>query len=175
MKFFSDIRLLLLGVWLGSACFFIAVAQTVFVVLPTRELAGLVVNRTLAVLNFGGLGIAGILIIMSLIGSGRANKLLLWIERFLLLLVAAACAVGQFVIGFWLVSLKAQMGRPIDEVAADDPLRVQFDTLHMYSEWVLLISMAAALLAFFIIANRRFVAAKDAKAEVYDFSKEFKV
>ncbi len=175
MKFFSDIKLLLLGVWLGSACFFIAVAQTVFAVLPTRELAGLVVNRTLAVLNFSGLGIAGLLIVMSLIGSGRANKLLLWIERLLLFLVAAACAVGQFVIGFWLVSIKAQMGRPIDEVAADDPLRLQFDTLHMYSEWVLLISMAAALITFFIIANRKFSSAKSGSTDVYDFSKDFKV
>lgn len=175
MKFFSDIRLLLLGIWLGSACFFIAVAQTVFAVLPSRELAGLVVNRALAVLNFGGLGIAGILIIMTLIGAGRANKLLLWSERLLLFLIAAACAVGQFVIGFWLSSLRSQMGRPIDEVALDDPLRVQFNALHEYSVWVLFTGMAAALIAFFIISNRRSGSAKTGPADVYDFSKDFKV
>ena len=32
MKFVSDIKLLLLGVWLGAACFFIGVAQTAFAV-----------------------------------------------------------------------------------------------------------------------------------------------
>jgi len=45
MKFFSDIRLLILAIWLGAAVFFIGVAQSSFAVLPERELAGTVVNR----------------------------------------------------------------------------------------------------------------------------------
>ncbi len=175
MKLLTDIKLLLLGVWLGAACFFIAVAQVVFAVLPTRELAGLVVSRSLAVLNFGAIGVAAVVLVMSLIGAGRANKALLWIERLLLVLVASAGAIGQFVIGFWLSSLRTQMGRPIDEVAADDPLKIQFNTLHEYSVWVMFAGMAAALLAFFIISNRKTAAGKKAPAEVYDFSKEFKV
>ena len=65
------------------------------------------------------------------------------------------------------------MGRPIDEVALDDPLRIQFNTLHEYSVWVMFAGMAAALIAFFIISNRRF-GPKQEKADVYDFSKEFK-
>ena len=40
MKFLSDVRLLLLGLWLGAAVYFIAVAQSAFAVLPSRELAG---------------------------------------------------------------------------------------------------------------------------------------
>jgi hypothetical protein len=48
MNLLSDIRILLLGLWLGAACFFsFAVAPSAFGVLPSRELAGLVVNRTL--------------------------------------------------------------------------------------------------------------------------------
>ena len=82
---------------------------------------------------------------------------------------------GQFLIGFWLSSVRAQMGRPIDEVAADDPLKIQFNTLHEYSVWILFTAMAAALIAFFIISNRKFVAAKAATSDVYDFSKEFKI
>jgi hypothetical protein len=78
------------------------------------------------------------------------------------------------VIGFWLSSIRAQIGRPIDEVATDDPLRIQFNTLHQYSEWVLLIAMAAALIAFFIIANRKFNKLTETGDGVYDFSKEFK-
>ncbi len=175
MKFFSDIRLLILGIWLGAAVFFIGVAQSAFAVLPQHELAGAVVGRSLAVLNYGGLVIAAILIVSSLVAAARINRFWLWIERFLLLLLGAACAVGQFVIGFWLASLKAQMGRPIDEVAADDPLRIQFNTVHEYSEWVLLAGMIAALIAFFIISNRKFGAANVDKADIYDFSKEFKV
>ena len=63
MKFLSDIRLLLLSVWLGAACFFIAVVQSAFAVLPAREMAGAVVNRTLSVLNYSGLAIAVVLIL----------------------------------------------------------------------------------------------------------------
>jgi len=175
MKFFSDIRLLLLGVWLGAAVFFIGVAQTAFSVLPQRDLAGAVVNRSLTILNFAGIAIAVILIITSLLSASKVNQLWLWVERFLLLIVAAACAVGQFAIGLWMASIRMQIGKPIDELAADDPMRIQFDTLHSYSEWVLVIGMVAALLAFFIISNRKFRPLKDVGADVYDFKKEFKV
>jgi hypothetical protein len=175
MKLITDIKLLLLGLWLGATCFFIAVAQIVFAVLPTRELAGLVVGRSLAVLNFSAIAVAVLVIVLSFLGAGRVNKFLLWAERLLLLVVAAAGAIGQFVIGFWLSSLRVQMGRPIDEIAADDPLKVQFNSLHEYSVWVLFAGMAAALLAFFIVSNRKSGKEKDKKAEVYDFSREFKV
>ncbi len=176
MKVFSDIRLLLIAVWFGAAVFFIGVAQSAFAVLPERELAGLVVNRTLSILNYGGMAIAVILIVTSLIASARVSQFWLWIERVFLLAIAAACAVGQFVIGFWLSSVRSQMGKPIDEVALDDPLRIQFNSLHQWSEWLLMAAMIAAVIAFFIIANRKFNAAKtDSSTEVYDFQKEFKI
>ncbi len=177
MKFISDLRLLLLGIWLGSAVFFIGVAQSAFAVVPQRELAGAVVNRTLSLLNYGGLAIAVILILTSFVGLRNVGRLSIWSERFLLLIVAAACAVGQFVIGFWLSMLRGQMGRPIDEVAADDPLRIQFNNLHEWSVWVLIAGMAAALIAFFIIANRKFggaVSTSRTTTDPFDFSKEFK-
>ncbi|MFN0277068.1 MAG: DUF4149 domain-containing protein [Pyrinomonadaceae bacterium] len=176
MKFFSDIRLLLLSLWLGASVFFIGVAQTAFAVLPQRELAGAVVNGNLSILNYGGMTIAVILILSSLIAAANLNKFWLWAERFLLLLLAASCAVGQFVIAIWLSSIRTQMGRPIDEVAVDDPLRLQFNTLHEWSIWVLFTGMIAAMLAFFIISNRKFgMAGAATKSDVYDFSKEFKI
>ena len=185
MKFLSDIRLLLLGLWLGAAVFFIGVAQTAFTVLPQRELAGAVVNRTLSILNFSGLGIAVLLIFLSAIAARNANKLLLWLDRSLLIIVALACAIGQFVIGFWISAVRAQMGgRPIDEIAVDDPLRVQFNQLHEYSVWVLFAGMVAALIAFFVIANRVRTAPAAAASspassgattsDPFDFSKPFK-
>lgn len=174
MKFFSDIRLLLLAIWLGAAVFFIGVAQTAFTVLPQRELAGAVVNQNLTILNFAGIGIAVILLLTSLFATSRISKFWLWIERFLLLFLASACAVGQFVLGIWLASLRSQMGKPIDEVVADDPLRIQFNMVHEYSVWVLFAAMVAALIAFFIVSNRKFHTIEPVKEDVYDFSKEFK-
>ncbi|MFZ1701639.1 MAG: DUF4149 domain-containing protein [Pyrinomonadaceae bacterium] len=175
MKFLSDIRLLLLAIWLGAAVFFIGVAQTAFAVLADREIAGAVVNRNLAILNYAGMAIAVLLIVSSLLGTANINRFWLWVERFLLLLVGITCGIGHFVIGFWLSSIRTQIGRPIEEVAVDDPLRVQFNMVHEYSVWVLFVGMIAALIAFFIIANRKFGPTSTKKADVYDFSKEFKV
>lgn len=177
MRFLSALRLLLIGLWLGAAVFFIGVAQSSFAVLPSRELAGAVVSRTLTILNFSGMAIGLLLLVTSLIVRGETNRILLWAERILLVIVTGACVVGQFVIGLWMGITRAQMGKPIDEVAADDPLRIQFNNLHMYSEWVLIAAMVAGLLAFFIIANRRAAAATASKtttADPFDFSKEFK-
>lgn len=176
MKFFSDIRLLILAIWLGAAVFFIFVAQGAFAVLPQRELAGAVVNRSLAVLNYGGIGVAAILLVTSLLGRSRIGGVSLWLERVLIAVLGLACTIGQFVIGFWLSSIRGQLTGPIDDVPIEDPLRVQFNTLHMWSQWVLFAAMIAALLAFFIISSRRFEKAMAAaNSDVYDFSKEFKV
>ena len=175
MKLLTDIRVLLLAIWLGAACFFIGVAQSAFAVLPTREMAGLVVNRTLAILNYSGMAIAVLLIVLSLVGTSRIRPIGVWLERLGLAVMAAACGVAQLFIGFWLLSTRAQMGKPIDDVPVDDPLRIQFNTLHQYSEWLLMAAMIAALITFFVITNRR--AAKPVKTDtdIYDFSKEFKV
>jgi hypothetical protein len=176
MKFLSDIRLLILSIWLGAGVFFIAVAQVAFSVIADRELAGAVVGRNLSIMNYSGMAIAVILLLTSVLGSAKVSKLWLWVERVLLVLLGSACAVGEFLIGFWMSSIRAQFGMPLAEVAADDPLRIQFNTLHQYSTWVFMGAMACALIAFFIISNRRFttVRATD-KPDVYDFSKEFKI
>lgn len=174
MKFLSDIRLLLIGLWLGGAVFFIAVAEATFAAVPQRDLAGSIVGRSLSILDYMGMGISALLIVTSLIGAARTNKFWVWIERFLLLIVGAASVVQEFVIKFWMSSILAQVGGPINNVAADDPLRVKFDQLHGYSAWVLIASVVAAVVTFFIIANRAFIAPADKKNDIYDFSKEFK-
>ena len=62
----------------------------------------------------------------------------------------------------------------IDEIAADDPMRQQFDTLHEYSVWVLLTAIIASVVAFFLISYRKFEGPAENKSDIYDFSKEFK-
>ncbi|MCO6511650.1 MAG: DUF4149 domain-containing protein [Aridibacter famidurans] len=154
LKILPKIELLLLGVWLGAACFFsFAVAPSAFSVLPSRELAGSMVNRTLMIINIAGLVIGVILLLTSFVQRGEEKKVWIWIQRILLLIMAAACAVGQFVIAFWMAYLRVQMKAPIDDLAANDPLRVQFNQLHQYSVWVLMAAMIASLLAFFVISR----------------------
>jgi hypothetical protein len=176
MKFLSNIRLLLLGLWLGAAVYFsFAVAPSAFAVLPSRELAGALVSRSLTIVNVGALLIGLILFATSFIAAQNPNRLLAWAEKALLLLVVAAGAVGQFVIALWLSFVKTQMGRPVDEVAADDPLRIQFNNLHEYSVWVLLAGMIAALLAFLVISGKSFDNVTKTTSKDLDFQNDFKI
>ena len=175
MRFLTAFRLLLLGLWLGAAVFFVVMAQNAFQILPTHEVAGLLVSRTLAILNYSGLGAAFVLILTSLIVAAGTNIAGLWLERILLVIFGLGCAVGQFVIGWWMLLIRTQMGKPIDEVAADDPLRIQFDQLHQYSTWVMGAAVAAAFLAFVIISVRRVTPPKKNGIDPLDFQRQFKI
>lgn len=176
MKALTAFRLLLLGLWLGAAIFFIGVAQSAFAVLPTREIAGILVSRTFAILNYAGLGIAFVALLTSLIVSAGMNRISLWAERVFLLIFGVGCVVSQFVISWWMLMLRTQMGRPIDEVPVEDPLRIQFNNLHQYSSWVMLTAMAAALLAFVLISMRSTrTASKKNAFDNLDFQNQFKI
>ena len=167
----------MLGLWLGGSIFFIAVAQVAFAVLAERELAGAVVGRSLTVLNFSGMALAVLILLMSFVTARGTNLALAWLDRLLVAVIAIACAVGQFVIGYMISSVRSQMGgRKIDEFAVDDPLRIQFNQAHEYSVWVLAAAMIAGLIAFFIIANRRTATVKaSSSTDPYNFEKEFKI
>ena len=155
MKFVAYGRTFLIGLWLGAALFFsFAVAPSAFAVLPLRELAGAVVNRTLAIINLSGFVVGLILLASSYAARQNVSRVKLWIEHGLLLLLTAACAFGQFVIAARLHNLREQIGRPIDEIALDDPLRVAFNDLHGYSVTILSAAMLSAVVIFFLLANR---------------------
>jgi hypothetical protein len=155
-KIVPKFELLLLGAWLGAACYFsFGVAPGAFAVLPTREAAGALVARSLMIINFAGLAVSILVLLLSIIPTNEPKKLWLWIQRVLLIIMGAACAVGQFVIAFSMAYLKVQMKGPIDDLAANDPLRVQFNTLHQYSVWVLITAMVASVLAFLVISRKR--------------------
>lgn len=155
MKIAAELRILLVALWLGAAIFFSgAVAQSAFAVLPSREAAGAVVNRTLAILNYSGFAVGLILLASSYISKKNIARLKLWIEQGLLLLLTGACAFGQFVVGAKLHDLRERIGRPIDELASDDPLRIAFNDLHGYSVTVLSVAILSAIAVFFLIARR---------------------
>lgn len=151
-----DVRLVLVAVWLGAAVFFsFAVAPSAFAVLPSRELAGAIVGRTLSIVNAGGF-IISLLLLASMMFSRRAvnGRRRLLAELVSLVLIASATGVGQWVIAARLQALRAAMGRPIDELAQHDPLRVGFGSLHGYSVLALSVAMLAAVVALLLIARR---------------------
>lgn len=151
-----DVRLLLIALWLGGALFFsVAVAPSAFAVLPTRDLAGRVVSRTLSIVNVGGF-LVSLIVLATAFVAGRASKRrrAFYMELAALGLVVATTAVGQWIIGARLAALRAAMGRPVDELAQNDPLRVAFGSLHGYSVLALGVGMLAALAAFLLMARR---------------------
>ncbi|HKP72955.1 MAG TPA: DUF4149 domain-containing protein [Pyrinomonadaceae bacterium] len=153
---FTDVRLLLIAVWLGAAVFFsFAVAPSAFAVLPQRELAGAVVNRTIAIVNVGGFVVSLFLLATAFIGSGGVSRRAWLAEVAALAIIALATGVGRWVIAARMQALRLALGRPIDEVAKDDPLRVAFNSLHGYSVAAMSVGMIAAVVALLLIARRR--------------------
>jgi hypothetical protein len=138
------------------------------------EIAGALVSRNLKIINISGMIIGSVLLISAFFTSRGSNLFLIWLERFLLLVMTAACAVGEFVIGLWLQFVRNEIGRPIDELALDDPLRMKFNDLHEYSVWVLITAMIAALLSFFVISGKTFSAVSK-EVNALDSQKDFKV
>ncbi len=154
MKILSKIELLLIGLWLGAALFFsLAVAPSLFIILPSREWAGVVVGRTLTIINFSGLIIGAILFLLSFIPRGEAKRAWAWIQRVLLILFVLACGAGQAIIGIYMEYLRKLSDVPISKLPADNALKMQFDMWHQYSVWVLVAGMIAALLVFFVISR----------------------
>lgn len=156
-----DVRLLLVALWLGGAVFFSAtVAPSAFGVLRARnvvyanEAAGAIVTRTLAVVNTGGFIIAAMLLLSAFLFRRRIGRRALLVEAIALAVLAVMTAVGQWVIAARMLALRAAMGRPIDDVPADDPLRLSFNGLHGYSVMALGIAIIAATIALLLIARR---------------------
>jgi len=149
------VRLLLLGIWLGSAIFFsFAVAPSAFAVLPARELAGAIVTRTIGIVNVGGSLIGLLLLATALVGRSMAAKRAWTLEVIALALLVLATGVGHWVISARMLALRLSMGRPIDDVARNDPLRLAFNNLHGYSVAAMIVAMLAGLVAFILIARR---------------------
>jgi hypothetical protein len=127
--------LLSLIVWLGGLIFFPVVAQTAFSVLPSRHLAGMVVGRSLGILHWMGI-ISGLVflassILYSRLSSGAAH---VFAARHLLIcLMLALTLISQFSIIPRMDTLRAAIPGEIDSVPADNPARMQFDALHVWS------------------------------------------
>ncbi len=135
MSFLRFLMFLSLIVWIGGLIFFPVVAQTAFSVLPTRNLAGMIVGRSLAILHWMAIASGVIFLISSLIynrlttGSMHAFGA----RHILICLMLLLTLISQFGIIPRMNALKASMPGEIDTVSLDNPARMQFDALHVWS------------------------------------------
>lgn len=161
MSVVNNIRLLLLASWLGAAIFFsAAVAPSAFRVLRAfnlpnaSEIAGAIVTRTLSVVNSSGFVLSVLLLITAFVLKENYGQLAFILQIVLLVTLGVTTGVGEWVIATRMRGLRAAMYTTIDQIPASDPSRIAFDALHGYSVTALSIAIIAALIAFFVIANR---------------------
>lgn len=153
-------RLILLACWFGAALFFGAVvAPAAFGVLRSfglsnaNEIAGSIVTRSLAVVNIAGFVIALLLLATMFLRRNYSSLVSFVVECVCLGVIALATAVGHWFIAARMRALRAAMVLPIDQIAADDPRRIAFNSLHGYSVNALSVAMIAALVAMVLMAR----------------------
>jgi len=127
--------LLSLIVWIGGLIFFaFVVAPAAFSVLPTRHLAGNVVARTLGILHWMGIMSGIIFLVASVLYShiSRGTPQIFAGRNILIVLMLVLTLISQFGMIPRMDTLRASMGE-IDSVPPDNPARMQFDALHVWS------------------------------------------
>jgi uncharacterized membrane protein len=153
--FLRFVMLLALVVWVGGIIFFSVLAPNVFAVLPTRQLAGNVVNRMLPILHWMGL-VSGIVFISSSmlysrIMTGFARPLAG--RHILVLLMLLLTVISQFMIVPHMAALRADMAN-VDIIPQDDARRVEFNRLHVWSSRLEQSVFLLGLATLFLVARR---------------------
>jgi len=135
MSFLRYLMLLSLVVWVGGLIFFAFVlAPTAFAMLPTRHLAGNVVGRSLGILHWMGI-VSGLIylacsVLYNRLSSGTTH--IFATRHMLICLMLILTLISQFGIIPHMDALRASIGE-IDSVPPDNAVRLQFDTLHVWS------------------------------------------
>jgi uncharacterized membrane protein len=160
MSFLRYLMLLSLVVWVGGGIFFAFVlAPTAFQVLPDTHLAGNLVGRALGKLHWVAIVCAVVFLISSLAHSRLMNGTAhVFATRNLLVCVML---VLTLVSQFWIIprmdTLRASVGN-FAAVPLNDPQRVQFDALHVWSTRVegavLLLGLVVVYMAGSAIGRR---------------------
>jgi hypothetical protein len=133
-----------LALWLGGTLLFtVVVAPAAFAVLPSRALAGAVVGRVLPAVFVSG--IVAALVMLAL--DTRLGLRFKMTRRLSVALLAASCAIAQFVVAPRIERLRASIGPALDALAASDPRRIEFGRLHAASVAWLGVGMLAAAAA----------------------------
>jgi hypothetical protein len=138
MSFLRFLILLSLVVWLGSLIFFAFVlAPTVFSpgLLPTRQMAGSIVGRSIDLLHYMAIGSGIIFLIASMVYSriSTGNARPLAARHLLIVLMLLLTLISQFAISPKMHAIRNKVG-VIDNVPLNNPLRTEFDRLHGWSE-----------------------------------------
>jgi len=146
------LQLLSLVVWIGGIAFFAFVlAPTVFHpgILPSRQLAGQVVSRSLGILHWMGLTCGVVFLVTSMLDSQITTGFtsIFAARNLLVFAMIVLTLISMFAISTRMLELRNDMAF-IDNVPHDDPRRVEFNRLH---EWSTRLEGAVLLLGLGVI------------------------
>jgi hypothetical protein len=138
MSFLRFLMLLSLVVWIGGIIFLAFVEAPIAFspgLLPTRHVAGSIVGHSLDLLHYMGIVSGFVFLIASMLHSrfARGSARPLAGRHLLIVLMLLLTAISQFAISPKMHALRAEVG-VIDNVPLDNPLRREFDRLHVWSE-----------------------------------------
>ncbi len=157
MSFLRFLMLLSLVVWLGGVIFLAFVeAPTVFSpgLLPTRQMAGSVIGRSLDILHYMAI-VSGIVfltasMLYNRISVGDARPIAA--RHLLIVLMLLLTVISQFAITPRMHAIRAEVG-VIDNLPPDNPQRREFDRLHAWSEKFEVAVLLLGLVALYTTAQ----------------------
>lgn len=158
MSFLRFLMLLSLVVWIGGLIFFAFVlAPTAFSipdVLPNTHLAGNVIGRALGKLHWIAIFSGAVFLVTSLLYSRFTNGTahVFAARHVLLCLMLALTLISQFGIIPRMDVLRASLG-DVRSAPIDNPERVQFDALHVWSTRVEGAVLLLGLVAVYLTAR----------------------
>jgi len=156
MSFVRYLMLLSLVVWIGGLIFFAFVlAPTVFAVLPTRQLAGNLVSRSLGTMHWMGISCGVVFAVTSMLDSRVVDGVVapFALRHLVVYLMLILTLVGMFGIASRMLVLREQMN-PIDAVPHDDARRVEFNRLHVWSTRIESSVLVLGLALLYLTARR---------------------
>ena len=156
MSFLRFLMLLSLVCWIGGLIFFAFVlAPTAFTVLPTTHLAGNMVGRALGKLHWIAIASGIIFLASSLLYSRLTDGTphVFAARHVLICAMLALTLISQFGIIPRMDALRASLGE-VRSVPVDNPERVQFDALHVWSTRVEGAVLLLGLVAVYLTAQQ---------------------
>jgi len=147
------LQFLSLGCWLGSIVYFIVFTQGIFSVMPTKDLAGVVVGYSLARLHILGI-VAGCVYLIATVALEKSVAALARPAALLVFAMILCTMASQYGVIARMDALRSQMGS-VEATPAANPLRVAFDRLHQYSVRLESAVLLSGLAALFLTARRK--------------------
>jgi len=147
------LQFLSLGCWLGSIVYFIVFTQGIFSVMPTKDLAGVVVGYSLARLHILGI-VAGCLYLIATVALEKSVAALARPAALLVFAMILCTMASQYGVIARMDALRSQMGS-VEATPAANPLRVAFDRLHQYSVRLESAVLLSGLAALFLTARQK--------------------